>query len=80
MSVRRPSSLKNDSSFFFRPAALELTDLAWSGSFQNSGEPIASSRVAISFSRAGTSKIPPELREPAFEAGGVERQEVGGRK
>jgi hypothetical protein len=41
---------------------------------------MASSRVLISFSRVGTSKIPPELRQPAFEAGGVERQEVGGRK
>jgi len=41
---------------------------------------MASSRVLISFSRFGTSKIPPELRETAFQAVHIERQEVGGRK
>jgi len=41
---------------------------------------MASSRVSISIVRDGTSKIPPELRQAAFQAGDVERQEVGGRK
>jgi hypothetical protein len=55
-------------------------DFALSESFQNSGAPIASSSVLISFSRVGTSKIPPEFRQAAFQAGCVERQEVSGRK
>jgi hypothetical protein len=41
---------------------------------------MASSRVWISFSRVGTSKIPPEFREAAFQAVQVERQEVSGGK
>jgi len=41
---------------------------------------MASSSVLISFSRVGTSKIPPEHRQAAFQAADVERQEVGGRK
>jgi len=41
---------------------------------------MASSSVLISFSRVGTSKIPPELRQTAFEAVDIERQEVGGRE
>jgi len=41
---------------------------------------MASSRVLISFFRAGTSKIPPELRQAAFQTDNVERQEVGGGK
>jgi len=41
---------------------------------------MASSSVSISFSRVGTSKIPPKLRKPAFKAGRIERQEVSGRK
>ena len=35
------------------------------------------SSSAILFSRLGMSKIPPELRETATEAIGIERQEVG---
>jgi hypothetical protein len=41
---------------------------------------MASSRVWISCSRVGTSKIPPEFRQAAFQAGGIERQEVSGGK
>jgi hypothetical protein len=41
---------------------------------------MASSSVWISFSRAGTSKIPPEFRQAAFQAVQVERQEVSGRE
>jgi hypothetical protein len=41
---------------------------------------MASSRVLISFSRAGTSKIPPEFRQAAFQAIQIERQEVSGGK
>jgi hypothetical protein len=41
---------------------------------------MASSRVAISFSREGTSKIPPEFRKAAFQAVRIERQEVSGGK
>jgi hypothetical protein len=41
---------------------------------------MASSSVLISFSRVGTSKIPPEFRQAALQAGGVERQEVSGRE
>jgi hypothetical protein len=78
MSETRDSSLRKASSFFFKPAALELMDLALSALFQNSGAPIASSRVWISFSRVGTSKIPPEFRQTAFQAVEVERQEVSG--
>jgi hypothetical protein len=59
---------------------LEEMDFALSASFQNSGAPMASSSVLISFSRAGTSKIPPEFREAAFEAVRIERQEVSGGK
>jgi hypothetical protein len=36
--------------------------------------------VLISFSRVGTSKIPPEFRQAAFQAVRIERQEVSGRK
>src|SRR6186713_878465 len=80
MSATRDSSLRKDSNFFLSPAALELMDFALSESFQNSGAPIASSSVLISFSRVGTSKIPPEFRQAAFQASRVERQEVSGRK
>jgi len=38
---------------------------------------MAVSSSAILFSRVGMSKIPPELRETATEAVGIERQEVG---
>jgi hypothetical protein len=72
--------LRKPSSFFFRPAALEEMDFALSASFQKSGEPMASSSVWISFSREGTSKIPPEFRQAAFQAVQVERQEVSGGK
>jgi hypothetical protein len=41
---------------------------------------MASSSVLISFSRAGTSKIPPEFRQAAFQAVQIERQEVSGRE
>jgi hypothetical protein len=41
---------------------------------------MASSRVRISLVRDGTSKVPPEFRQAAFQAGGVERQEVSGGK
>jgi hypothetical protein len=41
---------------------------------------MASSSVWISFSRVGTSKIPPELRKAALQAVQIERQEVGGWK
>jgi hypothetical protein len=41
---------------------------------------MASSSVLISFSSFGTSKIPPEFREAAFEAVRIERQEVSGGK
>jgi len=41
---------------------------------------MASSRVLILISRVGTSKIPPEFREAAFQAVHIERQEVSGRK
>jgi hypothetical protein len=57
---------------------LEEMDLALSASFQKSGDPMASSSVLIWFSSAGTSKIPPEFRQTAFQAVEVERQEVSG--
>jgi hypothetical protein len=72
--------LRKASSFFFNPAAFELIDFALSESFQNPGAPMASSRVRISLVRDGTSKVPPEFRQAAFQAGGVERQEVSGGK
>jgi hypothetical protein len=62
------------------PAASSETLRAFSASFQKSGDPIASSKVWIFISRAGTSKIPPELRKAAFQAVQIERQEVSGRK
>jgi hypothetical protein len=39
---------------------------------------MASSMVAISRSRVGRSKIPPELDEALLERPGVQRREVGG--
>jgi len=40
---------------------------------------MASSRVRMLLSSVGTSKIPPEFRQTAFETVDVERQEVSGR-